>query len=152
MLRAIFALGIFALLFGGGSLYGQNVGSWRSSPPNSQAIIHDAKGRRLFWDDNGQIVGRYSYHTRKYTAVLPGEQRTVTPEVETNARSLARVRDEESLVQRAPAVTLWSKGLLSVGETANGSADPRVKMGIRRRSHRSSLLTMERVKPGEQEE
>lgn len=147
MLRAIFALGTLVLLYPSGSLYGQNVGSWRSSPPNSQAIIHDEKGRRLFWDDNGQVVGRYSYHTRKYTAVLPGEQRISAPEVETNGRSLARVRKEEPFDERATAELLWS-----VDETTDGKADPRMKIGNRRGIERPRSSTMERVEQGEQEE
>jgi len=68
MLRAHFALGAW-LLLSGSLIVAQDVGSWRNSPPNSNAIVYDEKGRRLYWDDNGQVVGRYSFRTRRYTSV-----------------------------------------------------------------------------------
>ncbi len=74
LLRVGVALGVMLPLLGsagGEAALAQKVGSWKNSPPNSKAIIYDDKGRRLFWDDNGQVVGRYSFHTRKFTALVP---------------------------------------------------------------------------------
>ena len=81
MARSTLALGVWVsaggmlLCTGGDAAWAQQTGSWRPSPPNSTAIVYDKKGRRLFWDDNGQIVGRYSFSTGRYIAELPGRQR-----------------------------------------------------------------------------
>ena len=75
MARIVIALGAICWLAGSGVSLAQQAGSWRPSRPNSKAIVYDEKGRRLYWDNNGQIIGRYSFATGKYIAELPGRQR-----------------------------------------------------------------------------
>ena len=36
-----------------------SVGSWRSTPTDRKAIAFDAQSNRLYWNSNGQVVGRY---------------------------------------------------------------------------------------------
>ena len=85
MARTVIALGAFCWLAGSGVSLAQMTGSWRPSPPNSKAIIYDEKGRRLYWDENGQIIGRYSFATGKYIAELPGRQREEKLEANPNS-------------------------------------------------------------------
>ncbi len=84
MLRLHVVLGVILLLGDAGVLLGQDVGSWRNSPPNSRRIVHDGKGRRLFWDDNGQVVGWYSFSKRKFESIAPAEETTASPEAATD--------------------------------------------------------------------
>ena len=59
-----FALGLLAAT----EAWAQHVGSWRNQP-GTNAIVYDNRGRRLFWDDNGQLVGRYNFRTNRYEAI-----------------------------------------------------------------------------------
>lgn len=49
-------------------VYAQRVGSWRNQP-GTNAIVYDSRGRRLFWDDNGQLVGRYDFRSHRYESI-----------------------------------------------------------------------------------
>lgn len=44
------------------------VGSWRSTPSYRKSIAWDKRGHRLYWDDNGFVVGRYNHDHRRYEA------------------------------------------------------------------------------------
>jgi hypothetical protein len=59
-----FALGIFASM----EAWAERVGSWRNQP-RTNAIVYDSRGRRLFWDDNGQLVGRYNFRSNRYESI-----------------------------------------------------------------------------------
>lgn len=43
-----------------------SVGDWRSKHPQRQAMALDAQRNRLYFDDNGQVVGRYNRATGKF--------------------------------------------------------------------------------------
>ena len=107
MARGIMALGIWLSAHGlvvfisNSAAHGQQTGSWRASPPNSKAIIYDEKGRRLFWDANGQVVGRYSFATGKYVAELPGRQRDEKME--------ARPKSPGERNQPPLAIVIWGR-------------------------------------------
>ena len=113
MARITFALGAFVLI-NGSLAVGQQTGTWKSSRPGSKAIVYDEKGRRLFWDNNGQIIGRYSFATGKYIAELPGKQREekIDPTPKSpgeNPRNLAiiywgRGRDETLTPRAGPKI------------------------------------------------
>ena len=98
--RMVIALGAFVWLLHGAAALAQMTGSWRPTPPNSKAIVYDEKGRRLFWDDNGQIVGRYSFATGRYIAELPGEQRPEKSTPRKKPNSLRENQDDPSIAAR----------------------------------------------------
>ena len=99
MLRLYVLLGMILLPCDAVVLLGQDVGSWRNSPPNSKHIVHDGKGRRVFWYDNGQVVGWYSFSKRKFVSIARPEETTASPDAaadqppqrETNPARLAIV-------------------------------------------------------------
>jgi hypothetical protein len=62
------ALGVVVCLIGTCECIAQRVGSWRNQP-GTNAIAYDSRGRRLFWDDNGQLVGRYDFRANRYEAI-----------------------------------------------------------------------------------
>lgn len=72
MRRAI-ALVLLAVALTAGTAHGQGVGSWRNSPPGSKAIHYDAKGRRIYWDANGFVVGHYDFRTRRYVSLIEAQ-------------------------------------------------------------------------------
>ena len=106
MVRFVVALGAFGWLLSGAMASAQLTGSWHPSRPKSKTIVYDEKGRRLYFDDNGQIVGRYSFATGRYVAESPGLQRDETIEP-------ARQSPGES--QRELAIIFWGRGRENYG-------------------------------------
>lgn len=66
MLRFPFLLAAGLLVFTARSAIADDIGNWRSTPPNREAIAFDYAGNRLYWDDNGMIAGRYDYASQEF--------------------------------------------------------------------------------------
>lgn len=98
------------------ALWSQSVGGWRNSPPGSRVIVHDGKGRRLFWDDNGQIVGWYSFHKRKYESIAADEPRKTESIEETSGRAAGRAAGP-------PAERAWNPRRLAIVYRGSGGGD-----------------------------
>jgi hypothetical protein len=62
------ALAIAVCLLAALECAAQGVGSWRNQP-GTGAIVYDGRGRRIYWDDNGQVAGRYNFHTNRYESI-----------------------------------------------------------------------------------
>ena len=85
---------VFVSITFANSVYAQSVGSGRKSPPGSTAARYDSKGR-LFWDANGQIVGRYNFHTKQYEPINQPPPVVPANSTESNRNTRPRPRYRE---------------------------------------------------------